>query len=208
VLLDCCQGTGKRAYDLDALGVHFASVAGHKFGAPKGVGALYVRNGVALAPLIPGGRQQQDRRSGTEDAAAACALAAALRESLAHAEREDARQRALLDGLWQRLSRALPDCRWLARGAERLANTMNLAHPGCVADHLVMRLDLAGFSVSIGAACMAARGQPSHVIAALGLAPEFARSAVRVSIGPGTTEEDVLGFGEVYVREVRALIVG
>jgi cysteine desulfurase len=205
VLLDCCQGAGKAAIDLQALGVDLASVAGHKLGAPKGVGLLYARNGLRVEPLLAGGRQQQDRRSGTEDAALVAALAAALDHGCDHLVAEDARQRALLDACFVRIAAVLPDARWLACDAERLPNTMSLAHPGVANDALVARLDLAGIAVSTGAACMAARGEPSHVVAALGLDRDLARSVIRVSIGPATTESDLAAFSDAYVRELRAV---
>lgn len=205
VLLDCAQGAGKAVIDLGALDVAFASIAGHKFGAPKGVGLLYVKNGVRLPPLIAGGRQQQDRRSGTEDAAGIAAFAAALSAAAAHFEDEDIRQRLLLESTFARIARDLPQAQWLAHAAERLPNTMSLAHPGIANETLVMRLDLAGIAVSTGAACMAARGEQSHVIAALGIAPELARGVIRVSIGHSTTAADLDGFAAAYVREVRAL---
>ena len=206
VLLDAAQGAGKRPLDLPALGVDYASIAGHKFGAPKGIGVLYVRQGAALPALIAGGRQQQDRRSGTEDSALASALAAALGERLGGWQAEDVRQRALLEAGFARIAAALPDCRWLARAAPRLANTLNLVHPGVVSSALQTRLDLSGFAVSTGAACMAARGDPSHVIAALGLEPDVARSAIRVSIGPATTAGEIIDFAAAYVAAVRALL--
>ncbi len=205
VLLDCCQGAGKRPLELRDLGVDFASIAGHKFGAPKGVGALYVRSGVKLPPMISGGRQQQDRRSGTEDPALAAALAAALVAANASWAAEDVRQRALLDRAWERISTTSPGARWIARDALRLANTLSLGHAGGTREHLVTRLDLAGFAVSTGAACMAARGDPSHVIAALGIDPALARSVIRVSIGPGTSADDMDAFSAAYAREVAAL---
>jgi len=205
VLLDCAQGAGKAVIDLRALDVDFASIAGHKFGAPKGIGLLYVKSGVRIPPLIAGGRQQQDRRSGTENAAGIAALAAALAAATAHAEEEDIRQRLLLESAFARIALDLPAAQWLAHAAERLPNTMSLAHPGIANEALVMRLDLAGIAVSTGAACMAARGEPSHVIAALGIAPELVRGTIRVSIGPGTTVNDLDEFAAAYVREVLAL---
>jgi cysteine desulfurase len=205
VLMDACQGAGKSPFDLHALGVDFAAIAGHKFGAPKGVGLLYVRNGVRLEALLAGGRQQQGRRSGTEDAAAVCALAAALEHAVAHADSEGRRQAGLLEACWRRLLAVLPAVRWLAREAERLPNTMSLAYPGVVSEHLLARLDLAGIAVSAGSACMAGRGEPSHVIAALGLDPMLARSVIRVSIGPGTTAAELDAFADAYAREVSAL---
>jgi cysteine desulfurase len=205
ILLDCAQGAGKAPIDLRALDVDFASIAGHKFGASKGVGLLFVKNGVRVPPLITGGRQQQDRRSGTEDAAGIAALTAALSDALAHRESEDTRQRMLLESAFTRIIRDLPQARWLAREAERLPNTLSLAHPGIPNETLVMRLDLSGIAVSTGAACMAARGEPSHVIAALGIEPDVVRGVIRVSIGPGTTAVDLDAFVVAYVREVKAL---
>ncbi len=208
ILVDCCQGAGKIALDLTAMGADFASIAGHKFGAPRGIGLLHVRSGVACPPLIAGGRQQQDRRSGSEDVANAAALAAALSATVgdpAKLAEKIARQRDLLETCWQTISTALPHPRWLAHAAERLPNTMNLVHPHCRNDHLVMRLDLAGIAVSTGAACMAARGEPSHVVAALGLDADLAKSAVRVSIGPTTTAEDLARFAAAYITAVTAL---
>ncbi len=206
VLLDCCQGAGKRTLDLHALGVDFATIAGHKFGAPKGIGLLYARSGVPVEAMLAGGRQQQDRRSGSEDAAAAAALAAALAQGCALAASEEPRQRRLLAECWAVISGALPAARWLAQDADRLANTMSLAHPGAGRELLVTRLDLAGFAVSAGAACMARRNEPSHVIAALGLERALGESAIRVSIGPATVSAELQAFALAYVREVRSLI--
>jgi cysteine desulfurase len=206
ILLDCAQGAGKQSIDLRALGVDFASVAGHKFGAPKGSGILYVRNQVACAPQLCGGRQQQDRRSGTEDAAMACALSAALKDRLNNWQATASRQADLFEGCWKKISAALPEARWLAREAERLPDTMSLAHPDIDNEPLVTRLDLAGFAVSKGAACMATRNEPSHVITALGVDRSLARSVVRVSIGRETTAAELDGFAKAYVKEIRGLL--
>lgn len=204
--LDACQGAGKTALDLDALGVDTASIAGHKFGAPKGIGLLYARNGMRIVPLLRGGRQQQDRRSGTEDPALAAACAAALAEACAQRAAEDPRQRELLDGCFARIAAALPDARWIARAASRLANTLSIGHPKVDNQALVQRLDLRGFAVSVGAACMAGRGEPSHVIAALGVEPALATGVIRVSIGHATTVADLEAFSLAYVAEVHGLL--
>lgn len=203
---DACQGAGKAPLDLGRLGIDTASIAGHKFGAPKGIGLLYARNGVRIAPQLRGGRQQQDRRSGTEDPAAAAALAAALAEACAEHPAEDARQRTLLDGCFARIAAVLPDARWIARTAERLANTLSLGHPGIDNQLLVQRLDLRGFAVSVGAACMAGRGEPSHVIAAMGVDPALAKGVIRVSIGHTTTAAELEGFAAAYAAEVHGLL--
>jgi cysteine desulfurase len=206
ILLDASQGAGKAPLNLNALGVDFAALAGHKCGAPKGSGLLYVRNGVMVQPLLRGGRQQQDRRSGTEDPAAMAALAAALTAGLAHQETEQARQAKLLQHVFSTIQAALPQARWLAHEAPRLANTLSLACPDVVNEVLVQRLDLAGFAVSTGAACMAARGEPSHVIRALGVADGLARSAIRVSIGSTSSEAELLAFAAAYVANVRDML--
>ena len=190
---------------LSALGVDAAAIAGHKFGAPKGVGLLWLRRGVRLPPLIAGGRQQQDRRSGTEDAALANALAAALAEAVASLPSERPRQAALIEACWTRLSALVPDVRRLAAAAPRVTNTLGLVHPGIDNRHLVVRLDLAGCAVSTGAACMAARGESSHVVRALGLSEDLARSFIRVSIGSTTTSDELDRFATAYAEAVRAL---
>lgn len=209
ILLDACQGAGKISLQLNHLGVDYASITGHKFGAPKGCGVLYVRSGLRLSPLFRGGRQQQDRRSGTEDAAQAAAFAAALTDSQAQQEGEAQRQRELLNTCFARIQAQLPAARWLAHAAPRLANTLSLGHPGALNDTLVQRLDLRGFAVSVGSACMAGKSvdgkaEPSHVIAALGLPRDLARSVIRVSIGHLTTAADLYAFAEAYVQEVRS----
>lgn len=202
ILVDACQLAGKAALALPALGADAVAIAGHKFGAPKGVGLLWLRRGVRIPALINGGRQQADRRSGTEDAALLAALAAALAEAVDEAPAEGSRQAALTAGLWSQLSARLPRLRRLGGG---LPNTLGVVHPGVDGRHLTMRLDLAGYAVSTGAACMAGRGEPSHVALALCGDAALARSFLRVSLGRGTTAEPLAGFALAYVAAVGAL---
>lgn len=202
ILVDACQGVGRMAVDLEALGADFAVVAGHKLGAPKGVGLLYARRGLMVEPLIAGGRQQQDRRSGTEDAPALAALAAALHEAVTRREAESLRQGALIDACWLALTARLPQVRRLAAEVPHLSNTLALVHPGVDHRTLVARLDLDGIAVSTGSACMAARGEPSHVVRALGLGDDLARSLIRVSIGHTTTAGELDAFVSAYLRAV------
>ena len=203
--LDVCQGAGKVPVALRDWDVDFASIAGHKFGAPKGCGLLYSKLGHKVEPLIYGGRQQQDRRSGTEDVAAIASMSAAMQASLDNAQSEKQRQSALIDIAWQDIHIALPQAHFFARTCARLPNTMSLAYPGVKNSALIPRLDLAGFCVSPGSACMAARGEPSHVIAALGVDKTLAHSVVRVSIGSDTTEEQMRGFAQAYIQEIQSL---
>ncbi len=206
LLLDACQGTGKAPLALNTLGIDYASITGHKFGAPKGIGLLYVRSGLRLTPLLRGGRQQQDRRSGTEDAALVMAFAAALTDACSGQAQEAQRQREILSACFARIQARLPAARWLAHDAPRLANTLSLAYAGALNDTLVQRLDLRGFAVSVGSACMAGKGEPSHVIAALGLPRELARSVIRISIGDQTTAAELTAFADAYIEEIQASI--
>jgi cysteine desulfurase len=132
-------------------------------------------------------------------------MAAALEDALSRHQTENARQRALLAGAFTSMASLLPQLMWLAQDAPRLANTMCLAHPGVDGSILVERLDLMGFAVSTGSACMASRREPSHVIAALGLPAEISRSAIRISVGSSTTADEIQAFAEAYVREVMAM---
>jgi cysteine desulfurase len=205
ILVDACQLAGKTGLRLSELGADAVAIAGHKLGAPKGIGLLWLRRGVRLPALIHGGRQQSDRRSGTEDAALAAACAAALAEATAEAAQEGPRQAALIAALWDRLSATLPRLRRLGDPDHCLPNTLGLVHPGLDGRHLAMRLDLAGIAVSTGAACLAGRGEPSHVARALCGDDALARSFVRLSIGRKTTAEDLACAGSALVEGVRAM---
>ncbi|TVR44480.1 MAG: cysteine desulfurase [Planctomycetota bacterium] len=199
---DAAQGAGKTPLAFQALGVDTLAISAHKFGGPKGAGALLCANPGPFTAQLYGGGQQQNRRSGTEDVAGALAMAYALDEYIAHMAAEIPRQRALLEATFARCQQALPQLRWLAQEAERLANTCSLAHPGVHSDPLTMRLDLAGIACSRGSACMAAKRQPSHVVSALGLDPGLAASVLRLSIGPDTTAADLDAFAEAYIAIV------
>ena len=159
-----------------------------------------------MSPLIHGGQQQQDRRSGSEDVAGAVALAAALDEASSELATEPRRQETLLNKTFDSIRSALPDAQWLAKDGPRLSNTCSLVHPGLQSDPLVMRLDMAGIAVSRGSACMAARKEPSHVIRALGLPDELANSVIRVSIGHSTTADDCQRFAESYIATAKKML--
>lgn len=206
IVLDACQAIGRIPLRISELGVDFLAAAGHKFGAPRGTGLLWIGKQRTLRPLVAGGRQQDDRRSGTEDLAGLCALRAALAAALAQAESEQVRQRSLLERCFARIHADLPQTQWLARAAPRLANSLALAHPGVEGRALAIALDLAGHAVSAGSACGSRRAEPSHVLAALGLPADFAASAIRVSIGPLTSAEDLESFAAAYVTAVRAAV--
>lgn len=205
ILVDACQVAGKLAIDCDELDVDLLAIAGHKFGAPKGTGLLWVRSGMAMPALLDGGRQQEDRRSGSVDLAGLASLAAAYSTAEAERPTEAERQGQLIDRLADHLQRTLPELLLVGAGTDRLPNTLNVAVPDRDARALVTRLDLAGFAVSVGSACMARFDEPSHVIAALDLPPAYRRGALRISIGHLTTAAELERFAIAYVEQVRAM---
>jgi cysteine desulfurase len=169
------------------------SLSSHKIGGPKGAGALVIRDGRDVAPLIAGGGQERRRRAGTENVAAIAGFGAA-----AEAAKRDlgglARLTALRDQLERDVVQAAPGVVIAGASVDRLFNTSCLALPGQRAETLVIKLDLAGIAVSAGAACSSGKAGASHVLAAMGLAPGIAESAIRVSLGHATTEEDIAAF--------------
>jgi cysteine desulfurase len=186
---DAVQAAGKIPVDVTVLGVDLLSVSAHKFYGPKGVGALYVRRGTPMQPLLRGGGQERNRRAGTENVAGAAGMGRAARVALASLDAESRRLEALRDRLETGLM-ALPGARRNGEGP-RVPNTANLSFEGAEAEGLVMALDLEGIAVSTGAACAAGGTQPSHVLAAMGLRPERVQASVRFSLGRSTTATDV-----------------
>lgn len=196
---DAAQAAGRVPVDFAALGLSLMSLSAHKMGGPKGVGALVVRDNTPLEPLLVGGGQERRRRAGTENVIAIAgfgAAAEAARRDLGHW----ADVRALRDGLEAGLKRTIPGCVVIGDTADRLPNTTLVAVPGKLAETLVIKLDLAGIAVSAGAACSSGKVGASHVLEAMALAPEIARAAVRVSLGPQTTRQDV----EIFVAALAA----
>lgn len=191
----------RRPVKVSELGVDLYSISGHKLNAPKGVGALYVRAGVEIEPLLVGGRQERGRRAGTENPALAVALAEAC--SLERPELSKLRDR-LERGILERV----PDVKVNSGGVERTPNTSNLMFEGIGAEALLIALDLRGFAVSTGSACSSGSVEPSHVLLAMGLAPEEARASVRFSLGAGNDEAQVdalIGAVEEAVAQLRRL---
>jgi cysteine desulfurase len=190
---DAVQAAGRVPIDMRALGVDYLTLSAHKLGGPKGVGALVVRDGASLPAFIAGGGQERRRRAGTENVAAIAGFGAA-----ANAARDDlaqtAKVRALRDRLEAEVREITPEAVVIAAEADRLPNTTNLALPGASAETLVIALDLKGIAVSAGAACSSGKVGASHVLAAMGLAPDVARAAIRVSLGPGSVERDIAAF--------------
>lgn len=187
---DAVQAAGSLELGVARLGVDALALSAHKFGGPKGVGALFVREGTPLEPIVRGGGQERGRRSGTENVAGIVGLACAL--GLAETERETAtaRMRGLRDGFEAAVERAIPGVVMNGRRAARLAGLSSLSFPGLAAEPLLIALDLAGVAASAGSACATGALEPSHVIAALGLPPATVRATLRFSLGRATTTEE------------------
>ncbi|OGL59461.1 MAG: cysteine desulfurase NifS [Candidatus Tectomicrobia bacterium RIFCSPLOWO2_12_FULL_69_37] len=205
---DAVQALGKVPMNVRELGVDFLSASAHKINGPKGAGFLYVRTGARLAPLLTGGGQERDLRSGTENVPGIVGLGEACRL----AREEGPAQARALAALRERLESAvcerIPDVVVNGGAAERLPGTSNLSFIGAEGETLLIRLDLEGIAVSTGSACSAGSTEPSHVLVAMGLSLEALRGSLRFSLGWGSTEEDVGRVLDVLpeaVRRVRAM---
>jgi cysteine desulfurase len=185
---DAAQSVGKIATDVNALGVDLLTVAGHKVYAPKGVGALYVRRGTPLEPLVHGAGHEGGRRAGTESALLAVGLGTACDLARNLAPMQGAR--VLRDRLWQRLQ-ATFDNRVVLNGSpdQRLPNTLNVSFVGEVGADILARIE--GVAASTGSACHAGRIELSPVLKAMGVAPETGMGAIRFSLGRGTTQDEI-----------------
>ena len=194
---DAVQAVGRIAIDFRELGVDTLALSAHKMGGPKGVGALVIRDGFELSPLIRGGGQERRRRAGTENVAAIAGFGAAAVVAVSGLQ-DVGRIAALRDHLEASVRAASSGAIVIGANAPRLANTSLLALKGKSAENLIIKLDLAGISVSAGSACSSGKVGQSHVLTAMGLEPEIASSAIRVSLGPETTENDIAAFLAVW----------
>jgi cysteine desulfurase len=208
--VDAVQAVGRVPIDIAVLGADLVTLSAHKLGGTKGAGALIKRDeSLHIAdPLVKGGRQERGARAGTENAASIAAFgaaAAALQGSLAA---EAVHMAALRDRLEAGLRAASPAAIIFGADIERLPNTTLVAIPGARAETLVIAFDLDGVAISSGAACSSGKVAPSHVLAAMGVAAELARGAIRVSTGPATTETDIDRFLVVWKRLTQSLSNG
>jgi cysteine desulfurase len=187
---DAVQAAGKMAIDVRKLGVDLLSISGHKLYAPKGVGALFVRSGTELGPLFFGGHHERDRRPGTENVPGIVALGKAAELAMENLGADAARLAALRDRFESALL-ALSGVRVNGSASERVPNTSNLLFEAAGGESLVIALDLQGVMCSSGAACSSGAVEPSHVLTAIGLTPDQARSSLRFSLGRPTTEQEI-----------------
>ena len=198
---DAVQSVGKIPVSARALGVDLLSLSGHKFGAPKGVGALWVRRGVRLTSYQTGGKQERARRAGTENVPSLAGLGIAAtiaRESLA----SSAALAPLRDDLERRILAAVPGTRVNGDPSRRVPNTSNISFDGIEAESLLIALDLEGIAVSTGSACSSGSLEPSHVLRAMGLPHPRTRNSLRFSLGTTTTAADV----DMVVDRLPALV--
>jgi cysteine desulfurase len=196
---DMVQSFGKIDTDLSL--VDAASFAAHKFYGPKGVGFLFLRSGLSIQPIMFGGAHENERRPGTENVAAIVGMAAAAEWVEQEHEKEQEREKKLRDELWTRIAQNVPDAKQNGANAPRLANTLNLSLLGIDSEMLLIALDLEGVCASSGSACMVGSVVASHVLLAMGLPMECARSAVRFSLGKWTTADEIKAAGDA-VRKI------
>jgi cysteine desulfurase len=205
---DAVQAFGKVPVSVKDLPCTLLTISGHKIGAPKGIGALIVRDRKAVEAIIHGGGQQYGIRPGTENVAGAVALGRAAQLAAAEQEREATRLAVLRDELARGLRAAVADLVVTAEAAPRAPHILNVMVPGADSEALLMHLDLAGVAVSSGSACSTGAVEPSHVLTAMGVPRELALGAVRFSLGHESTPADVARAVEVFggvVAKVRAL---
>lgn len=202
--VDAVQAVGKLPFAFDRTGAAMAILSAHKFGGPRGVGALVLARGIEVAPGQRGGGQEMGRRAGTENLSGIAGLGAAIA-----AARKD-----VAEGVWdgigeirdileQALEAAAPDITFIGKGAPRLPNTSCFAVPGWKGETQVMQMDLSGFAISAGSACSSGKVRTSRVLRAMGRGDDLASSAVRVSIGPATRVGDVLAFADAWETHYR-----
>jgi len=196
---DATQAFGKIPFSFAWAECEYACVSGHKIGGPKGIGALIVKRGTDLAPVIQGGGQEMGRRSGTENVAAIAGFGAAA----------EAAMRDLADGVWTPVEKlrkilelgieaAAPEAILVGKDVSRLPNTLCFAVPGWKGETQVMQMDLAGFAVSAGSACSSGKVRASRVLRAMGYDDDVAGAAIRVSLGPTTTEDEIGRFIDAW----------
>jgi cysteine desulfurase len=196
---DGVQAFGKVAIDAKAIPFDVLSVSGHKIGAPKGIGAVFIRRGTTIAPLFHGGEQDRGRRPGTENVAATIGFARAAELAVAEREEECARLERLRNRLEEAILARVPDAVIHGRGApHRAPHVVNVSVPGTDSESMLMALDLRGIACSAGSACQSGSVNPSHVLEAMGVAPEIASGAIRMSLGSLTTEASIDRVAEVY----------
>ncbi len=198
--LDAAQVLGRIPVNVAELRCDLMTLSGHKLGAPAGIGALYVREPSAISPILLGGPQESGLRAGTPNLLGAVAFGAAAEAVATHFHDEALRVSTLSNELLADLFDAIPRLRLNAPIRDRLPNTLNLTFPGVLGESVLIALDLEGIHVSMGSACAAGSVEPSHVLLAMGLSHDEARSSLRLSLGWNTTRNDVARAANIIPR--------
>lgn len=205
--IDAAQAAGRIPLQVGDLRCDLLTISGHKLGAPAGIGALYVRAGVALAPAMLGGPQESGLRAGTPNLLGAVAFGVAAEAATARLEEESVHIAALAARLLGRLRAAIPGLRLNgpslhaeSTAPDKISNTLNLTFPGVLGESMLIALDLEGVEVSMGSACAAGSVEPSHVLLAMGLSRDEARSSLRLSLGWNTTATEIERASEIIAR--------
>ena len=206
---DAVQAFGKVPINTATLPVDALTISGHKIGAPKGIGAMFLRRGTPLQPLFFGGSQDRGRRPGTENVAFAVALATAAECTMAEQSAECARLQGLRDRLEAAIVAKVPGIVVHGRGGKRAPHILALSASGTDSESLLMALDLAGIAASGGSACQSGSAEPSHVLAAMGVKADLASALIRLSVGVLTTEATVDRAAEIFpalVAKARGMV--
>ena len=205
---DAVQAVGAVGIDVNALNVDLLSLSAHKFYGPKGVGALYIRKGTKVPPLIHGGAQERNRRAGTENLPAIVGLGKAIELATADIVANGARLRALRDRLIDTILAEIPEVRLNGHRTKRLPNNANLSFRYVEGEGILLSLDIAGIAASSGSACTSGSLDPSHVLLGIGLTHEIAHGSVRFTLGDGTREEDIdytIATTKTVIERLRAM---
>ncbi|MGH7766175.1 MAG: aminotransferase class V-fold PLP-dependent enzyme, partial [Candidatus Binatia bacterium] len=189
--VDAVQAAGKVPLSLKQTPVDLLTISAHKFHGPKGVGALYVRRGITFRPFLVGGHQERGRRGGTENVAGIVGMGKAAELALKNMPEEERRVRALRDRLEKSLLESCPDARVNGDHETRLPNTLNMSFKFLEGEAILVLLDQDGICASTGSACTAGSAEPSHVLRAMGVPPDWLQGAVRFSLSRYTTEKEV-----------------
>jgi cysteine desulfurase len=196
---DAVQAFGKLAIDSRSIPFDVLSISGHKIGAPKGIGAVFIRRGTVIEPLFHGGSQDRGRRPGTENVASVIGFARAAELAVAEREEEWKRLEALRIKLEEAILARVPDAVIHGRGAaHRAPHIVNVSVPGVDSESMLMALDLRGIGCSAGSACQSGSVSPSHVLDAIGVSPDLAGAAIRMSIGSLTTDAAIERVSQVF----------
>ncbi len=202
---DAVQTAGKLPLDVNELNVDMLSISGHKFYGPKGVGLMYLRKRTRITPFLHGGGQERNRRAGTLNVPGIIGMAKAMEIAQERMSDDALREAALRDRLWRSLSHSMVGVELNGHPTQRLANNLNIRVEGIEGEAMILMLDMEGICVSSGSACTTGSLDPSHVLLALGIPAEHAHGSLRVTLGRGTTEEDIDHFIKVFPPIVERL---